>query len=742
MAEDDTPRSGAESSTEDDEPVETLIAGRAKRSTAGRNMHTLLDAEADDDLALLFAEDENDEEFETDAQEGEDVEDMRMDSSSEDDEDQGPNAQDDDLEGEKELEKQAKAERLAKKRKAQEGLTLSALRKKVKIDPTAVSTPSAPRPKKKSERISWLPTSEDGPTRSSSRRQTMQNKELTHARLKDSEAKRIRLIQTMEEAAKRKEKLKPREMTQAERLAEAEKVERINSKSLNRWEEMERKKAEEQRAKLIALQNRRLEGPVMSWWSGIAKWVNGKLTRVGNVEVQQKPEKVETERKRRGKEQTNQDNPKTDEKNEEEKVEKSETEQKPPEAPVANSSTGSAAPDPPPEKAAEPVKEEPPKEPASTSNQTNSAPPPPPPPALPQGPSGFLDGIHLYASLPENTPAPAALASEPARTSDPGAVPASVSEVEPTTTTLPTSNSASTPEEVRKDAPEGIAEGAATTEGKPETPSSKPPETQGAPEAPETASKAGPEASNPAAAAPERKPESSPQVAEMTVSQPQDVGSDLAPEAATPSASAPVATPASAPPNPTATPTQPGREPLQIHVDQQPTSLTDAAPSQEPAPPPVIEHTGRNLIVLENFDEKTAQSREHSIYFNTKKPPKLTKMTSHLCVITSLPARYRDPETGLPYANAYAYREIRRATEQKYTWSSMLGCYVGPMGFAARGVPERFLDPKAGKAKPGAAESGADTTEKEKEKEKENAEGETTAAATSTDGDPMEVDKA
>lgn len=425
----------------------------------------------------------------------------------------------------------------------------------------------------------------------------------------------------MEEAAKRKEKLKPREMTQAERLAEAEKVERINSKSLNRWEEMERKKAEEQRAKLIALQNRRLEGPVMSWWSGIAKWVNGKLTRVGNVEVQQKPEKVETERKRRGKEQTNQEHPKTDEKSEE-KVEKGETEQKPPEAPVANSSTGSAAPDPPPEKAAEPVKEEPPKEPASTPNQTHSA---PPLPAV-QGPSGFLDGIHLYASLPENTPAPTVLASAPAQTSNPGPVSASISAPDPTNTALPTSNSASKPngpEEVRKEAPEGTTEGAATTGEKPENPSPKAPETQGAPEAPETASKSRPEASNPAAAAPEQKPESSPKVAETTVSQ-QDVVSGSAPEAATPSASAPVATPASAPPNPTATPTQLGQEPLQIHVDQQPTSDTDAAQPQEPAPPPVIEHTGRNLIVLENFDEKTAQSREHSIYFNTKKPPKLT----------------------------------------------------------------------------------------------------------------------
>lgn len=112
-------------------------------------------------------------------------------------------------------------------------------------------------------------------------------------------------------------------------------------------------------------------------------------------------------------------------------------------------------------------------------------------------------------------------------------------------------------------------------------------------------------------------------------------------------------------------------------------------------------------------------------------------MTSSLCVITSLPARYRDPQTGLPYANAYAYREIRRAAEQKYAWSSMLGCYVGPIGFAARGVPERFLDPKAGKAKT-RTESG---TNKENDKENGTA-GNDATTATIKNGDPMEVDKA
>jgi vacuolar protein sorting-associated protein 72 len=70
-------------------------------------------------------------------------------------------------------------------------------------------------------------------------------------------------------------------MTQADRLVEAERTERKNSKSLNRWEETEKKRSEEQKARLAALHNRQLEGPVITWWSGLAKWVNGKLAHVG-----------------------------------------------------------------------------------------------------------------------------------------------------------------------------------------------------------------------------------------------------------------------------------------------------------------------------------------------------------------------------------------------------------------------------------------------------------------------------
>ncbi|KAI9746773.1 MAG: hypothetical protein M4579_007599, partial [Chaenotheca gracillima] len=53
-------------------------------------------------------------------------------------------------------------------------------------------------------------------------------------------------------------------------------------------------------------------------------------------------------------------------------------------------------------------------------------------------------------------------------------------------------------------------------------------------------------------------------------------------------------------------------------------------------------------------------------------------------------ARFRDPSTGLPYANARAYAEIQSLKRGGAVWSSLLGCYVGSSTIVARGVPERF----------------------------------------------------
>lgn len=86
-------------------------------------------------------------------------------------------------------------------------------------------------------------------------------------------------------------------------------------------------------------------------------------------------------------------------------------------------------------------------------------------------------------------------------------------------------------------------------------------------------------------------------------------------------------------------------------------------------------------------------------------------------MITSLPSRYRDPDTSLPFANAHAHKEIQRTVDQRYVWSAMLGCYIGPAGVAARGVPERFL---------GGPQAGSQTVQTEKVEDggKDRAEGE------------------
>lgn len=61
------------------------------------------------------------------------------------------------------------------------------------------------------------------------------------------------------------------------------------------------------------------------------------------------------------------------------------------------------------------------------------------------------------------------------------------------------------------------------------------------------------------------------------------------------------------------------------------------------------------------------------------------------CAIFSYPAKFRDPVTGLPYCNTYAYKEIQKLRRSEYKWSGLLGAYVGQGTYAARGVPARFM---------------------------------------------------
>lgn len=639
--------------------IESLVSGREKRSTAGRNMSSLLDAAADDDLTLLFAEDEHDDEFDED--EGADAEQPEEMSSSEDEDDQGPNAADDDFEGEKELEKQAKADR--KKRKAQESLRLTALRKKIKTDSLAIassvpttagsdtadaSDAAAARPKKKSERISWLPTPEEGPVRSSSRRQTMQNKEMTHARLKDSEQRRIKLIATMEQAAKKKEKAKPKVRTQAERLAQAEKIERMNSKSLNRWEEMEKRKAEERKARLEALQNRRLEGPVMSWWSGVAKWVNGKLVRVGNVEVKPKPDKEEIERRK--KKESKEDTAKADTK----------AEEAPSQPPIEGQDSSLTSDQP---------------QTTGTENQKTSAEVPTTEAKENEKAAGmdsFLDGIHQYASLPES---PAEVKSSE-KTDDAAGATASKPDQE-SSVTKPTGGDDSGQLESTEQEKEEQTDATEKTP-KPNEPAPQTEDTQ----AQEQPKDSGEQTSDEQAAAPEDaspRPEEAPADAQTNEETQDKEMEDAPPEAKTadialdesnekkqsqdtplpvadthaenkapeesqiasetnPAEPAKPDEPATQTNTLTASESQPTTTPLpaegsEMDIDH-PVIATDLPSESEPSDPlqpQVVEQTGRNLMVLENFDNATSQSRQYSIYFNSKKPPRLASKSVFFC---------------------------------------------------------------------------------------------------------------
>ena len=510
----------------DEEPlVESLVAGRSKRVTAGNRLTSLLVKEADDELELLFAEDGEEEDVEFEGEEGEDASDVQLDSSS-DDEDQAVAADRDDLEGERELQKQDKAER-RKKRKAQEIFKRPpALRKRPKLEENGtlatLMTP-AMRAKKKSERVSWLPAPEEGPVRSSSRKQTVQNKEVVHQRMQESEKRRRRQVHVMEAAAKRKEVAKAKVMTQADRMAEAARTEKRNAKSLNRWEQTEKKRVEEQKARLAALHNRQLQGPVISWWSGPSKWINGKLVAVGskNMGADFKPP-IPVNEKADGKISISKSigNTPTGSNN----VETTEAPLRPPAGYV-------------------PFHQYPLATPASAS-QIYSA----PPPARPE----FLDGIHYYASLPHSQ--------------------------------------------------------------------------------------------------------------QPTVSGAQ------------------------------------GFQPVHIGHPM----------SYFPSLIPVTEISTRNLVILKNIDgtaDRTPELQNHVLLRkkNQKLPRRLAAwrwtmdadnsagVTHISCAITGHPARYRDPKTGLPYANSYAYKEIQKLRRAESRWSSLLGCYVGPIASAASGVPDQFL---------------------------------------------------
>ncbi|KAF4496347.1 Vacuolar sorting-associated 72 like [Fusarium agapanthi] len=681
------PNNDTDSQKNDEDTVEWLATTRKRRSTAGNRMKSMLaNEEPDSDLELLFAEDENDQGFSDAEENGSDV---QMDSS--DDEDENDN-NDDDLEGEKELEKQAKERRAAqRKRKAQEAIPAK-FRKKVRIDPTT-RTPApakpAPRPKKKSERTSWLPSAADLPTRASSRQTTRLSKEQLHQQMVEREARRIKQLAQMQKKAAKLEAMKKPPMTQEERLREAAIVEKRNSKSLNRWEEAEKQREEERRAKLAALHNRTLKGPVITFWSGIGEWM-------GRHMVIEEPAKEKRKRgeKAKGKEK---DKDKDKEKagstegkkedgqngeianaNANAKEGLQSSQDKPPSTASAEPAAPSDSKDTKPATPTKHVEDVTKPTDAPSTSETSGAPPAvsktediappmtmPPPPQPPPTPPSSL-------AAPAPPPSTFVPAPSPPRSQDPPPTPAG---------SASTTNSFVAP-------PSGLSR----------PPDSKPSGVLAAPIL------APPPGIGINGDAPPLMGYGNPK---SNVLAPPNTSQGAMPPTLTATAPLHNTPPSTIPPPPSQTST--GVAPISSTTNLQPKTITPALPTKSTSPdtpvvaqapnsqtqPPQPSTGARNAIVFQNFDDNALKDRsiQTQIIFG-RKMNKLSKPSpAPLCVITNHPARYRDPRTGLPYYNAYAYREIQRLTRGEYRWSHILGAWVGSGTYAARGVPERFLNP-------------------------------------------------
>ena len=276
-----------------DGAVETLVAGRERRSQAGEGLKALIQDEEGDEIDLLFRQTMDEEDADDDfldhdeAGSGDDMDESS--SSSEDEQDETSPAADENS-GEKVLERAEKAERLKRRRQLREPWRRPP---SARTQATAASTDAGKTPVPGSSRSSDRtgPLSRPshivhGPVRSSLRKLTVQNRHETNKRVEESKERRKQQEQAMEAAVHRRQSAKPKALSQADRLAEAARVEQLNSKSLNRWERAESRRIEEQKAKSVALRSRRPDGPVVTWLSRPSLWTQESLVASGAGDVQ------------------------------------------------------------------------------------------------------------------------------------------------------------------------------------------------------------------------------------------------------------------------------------------------------------------------------------------------------------------------------------------------------------------------------------------------------------------------
>ncbi|KAK9318927.1 YL1 nuclear protein-domain-containing protein [Lipomyces orientalis] len=345
----DRSRSQSSTRSEDDldgsespEPVELLVAGREKRSTAGNRLRGLLDVEEslaeDDDVNGIFAETDDDTDFasseeeleeDEEGEEGEVEEEVEivddeeegsgregsgehmtfrgqpslekaigkkikqpetdkvdddMFSDSSDSSDEGPRSADESDAGEKELMRQEKLNR-ARIRKRQEqrmvGFTTKKGKSAERIGGESLKDEQLARKREKTTKVSAFQAPEV--VRSSTRAHTVKNKTYVLQRLQEQEKRKA--SNAVHHQPRAKELL-----TQDERIQRAKLIEEHNVASLNHFFEQEVIRKKDQRAAMFAL--RRIElGPFVRWQSvQVNLPVDQKRLIVEEIEHNEKPD--------------------------------------------------------------------------------------------------------------------------------------------------------------------------------------------------------------------------------------------------------------------------------------------------------------------------------------------------------------------------------------------------------------------------------------------------------------------
>ncbi|GAB7360166.1 hypothetical protein MBLNU230_g7929t1 [Neophaeotheca triangularis] len=730
MSDDDVSISG--SSSEEDLATTGLIATRERRSTAGNRIADLLANLDDEELQKeLLGDEEDDAEDYEGSDKGSD-EDDALDSSS-DDEDAAAAVEDEGLE-EKEI-KRAERMEAKRKRKAQDArLKLPAALKKrgekrVKLADAAggeegqdveVGEGVAPaRPKKKSERVSWLPTAEDAPTRQSRRAAAVTNRETTRANLEEQAKRSEKQKSFMRDAAVREKSTRRMQLTLEQRLEKMRRIEKETARDLGRFEREEAERVRLREEALAAKRRRGIEGPVTRLWSGSAVWEGGKVT--GNWKM--KVKRVEGGSKA-VEEIEEMVAPKKQEADEAKVTE---------EPNIVDMGKAGEAVDVPEKHSLQPEAAKP----ASVQGtQTVSLP-------------------TRFASASQTHPEQPAAMDSPSVSSNAGQ------------STQPQSTNVTPPKPQQGDAHPAT---------QPLTQPSSVSWLQGIQEYATQPSVQSQSGVSTAAAQPPQHPHQQLQ-APYTPSAPALNAAPQPPPSNAPPPYAPLASAlpgAQLPPSKTLQPSTstyptwpPGQGAFSINqpsTTATPTPLTPVAPP--PPPEPLIrEQALRTLLILESFPslseptitEKPSRRSTSKAATQTNPldptplsttllgpdayptftPSQRTYLTARhrtqkkepvmppappalMCSVQhTVKAKYRDAKTGLGYADLHAYKGLQRVLAGGTMWSALLGCWVGPsygaMGRPARGVVEGFAGPVPEKKEVGKVKD----KEKEKEKEKE-----------------------